>query len=175
VLSQLVARRGLQLEPVATDALTHLLATSAEAARAMIDLTAAVMGVHSLGPLSFKTQVTVPDAEGKPDLIGADASGVRLVGGAKFDASLTKHQSTTAYLDRLSKGQPGVLFFIAPEDRLGVLWPQLLAGPACRGCDRAGTPFGSGPGRVACRGSGGRARSRGRQLGPAAGHASSRG
>ncbi len=129
VLARIVADRGLQPEPVATDALTHLLVGSADAAQALTGLATALVGAAMNTPLTFSTQASAADAAGRPDLLGVDASGPRLVGEAKFDASLTEHQQGTAYLDRLPTGQPGVLLFIVPEDRLAVIWPQLLRGP----------------------------------------------
>lgn len=128
VLARIVADRGLQPEPVATDALTHLLVSSPGAAEALSELATALGGAAVTAPLSFSTQAATTDA-GRPDLLGVDASGPRLVGEAKFDALLTEHQKGPAYLDLLPTGQPGVLLFIVPEDRLAVLWPQLLSGP----------------------------------------------
>ncbi len=127
VLAQVVASRGLQPEPVATDALTHLLSTSASAGAALTKWASEICGGEPFGPLTYSTQVTAQDALGRPDLVAADAEGVRLVAEAKFDALLTDLQGSGAYLDRLPSGRPGLLLFIVPEDRLSPLWPKLLS------------------------------------------------
>ncbi len=125
VLAQVVASRGLQPEPVATDALTHLLGASPVAGTALATWAGALVG-ESFGDLSYSTQVSSKEFDGRPDLLGSDTHGVRLVAEAKFDAMLTKIQSGTAYLERLPKDQPGVLLFIVPEDRLLTMWPKLM-------------------------------------------------
>lgn len=88
VLAQVVASRGLRPEPVATDALTYLLATSPSAGAALAAWAGSLVD-DVFGHLLYSTQVNTNDLEGRPDLIGADEKGVRLVGEAKFDAMLT--------------------------------------------------------------------------------------
>lgn len=129
VLARIVANRGLQPEPVATDALTHVLATSPAASGALTSLVATLAGDPSITSLGYSTQVLSSADNGKPDLVGADASGPRLICEAKFDAALTAAQLSTAYLDRLAPGQGGVLLYLVPEERVTALWPKLLAGP----------------------------------------------
>lgn len=77
---------------------------------------------------------------GRPDLVGADASGPRLICEAKFDAALTAAQTDTAYLDQLAPGQSGVLLFLLPEERIPALWLKLWAGPGggTAACARGG-------------------------------------
>lgn len=128
VLAQVVASRGLQPEPVATDALTHVLGTSQAAADAFTSLVATLTGDPSISALTYSTQV-VSDAEGRPDLVGVDISGPRLICEAKFDAALTTAQLGSAYLKRLAPGQSGALLFLVPEERIPALWPKILTGP----------------------------------------------
>lgn len=129
MLAQVVASRGLQPEPVATDALTHVLVTSRAAAGALTSLVATLIGDPDLAELRYSTQVVGSEDAGRPDLVGADGHGPRLIVEAKFDAALTEAQIGTAYLDRLVVGHPGVLLFLVPEERIVALWPKLLSGP----------------------------------------------
>lgn len=129
VLAQVVANRGLQPEPVATDALTHVLQSSPAAAGAFTSLAKALTGDATLAPLSYSTQVVSTEDAGRPDLVGADVSGPRLICEAKFDATLTTAQLGPSYLNRLVSGKAGVLLFLVPEDRVAGLWPKLLHGP----------------------------------------------
>ena len=129
VLAQVVASRGLQPEPVATDALTHVLGASPAAAGALTSLVASLTGDASITTLEYSTQVVSAGDEGRPDLVGADTTGPRLICEAKFDAALTAAQVGTAYLDRLPQGQSGLLLFLVPDERIAALWPKLVAGP----------------------------------------------
>lgn len=79
--------------------------------------------------LSFTGQVIAAADAGRPDLVGSDEHGVRLVIEAKFDAELTPAQLGDAYVNRLSAGHPGALLFLVPQDRLAAIWPRLLSGP----------------------------------------------
>ncbi len=81
------------------------------------------------GRLVWSKEVRGDDGA-RPDLIGADSLGARLIVEAKFDAPLTPAQLNRTYLDRLHVGRPGALMWIAPASRLPSLWPQLVAGPA---------------------------------------------
>jgi hypothetical protein len=129
LLAHLVQSKGLPPEPVATDALAHILDTS-EAARVVLQGIA-----HALCPegvfddLVFSGQAVATDNEGRPDLVGADASGPKLLIEAKFDAALTAPQIGTGYLDWLPEEQEGVLVYLVPANRMPALWPQLLHGP----------------------------------------------
>lgn len=129
VLKLLVATRGLQPEPVATAALEQVLQSPAAAA-ALTALAGQVCPALSpAAPLRWHGQVTSETDDSRPDLEGTDSAATRVVLEAKFEAELTAHQRNSTYLDRLPPGQPGLLLYLAPQDRLPVLWPQLLAGP----------------------------------------------
>ncbi len=79
--------------------------------------------------LRWHGQVTSEADPSRPDLEGSDGTDTRVVLEAKFDADLTAHQVDSTYLNRLPTGQPGLLLYLAPQDRLPVLWPELLSGP----------------------------------------------
>ena len=79
--------------------------------------------------LSFVGQMTTERGAARPDIVGQDATGVKLVIEAKFDAELTLAQRGNTYLNVLTAGQPGALLYLVPKDRLAPLWPRLLAGP----------------------------------------------
>jgi hypothetical protein len=79
--------------------------------------------------LMFTGQVVQAAREGRPDIVGADASGPRVLIEAKFDAELTAAQVGTGYLEWLAPGQVGTLIYLVPANRMPAIWPQLLAGP----------------------------------------------
>ena len=80
--------------------------------------------------LRFRTQNWLADDQAIPDLVGNTQDGVQvLVVEAKFWAGLTANQPVT-YLKRLPAERPGLLLFIAPEDRADNLWDALLG--CCR-------------------------------------------
>jgi hypothetical protein len=130
LLAQLVAARALPPEPVATDALVDLLAHSAEARQVVTGLAEELCAADINGTLTFVGQAVGPDDPGRPDIVGSNTGGPRLILEAKFDAALTPAQLDATYLNRLPAKQPGVLAYLAPSDRLATLWPKLLEGPA---------------------------------------------
>lgn len=125
LLADIVASRGLAPEPVATDSLVHLLGRSAAGRMEMTRLLQELTGAATDG-MSFTGQHINGLEEGRPDAVGADAFGNRLVVEAKFDADLTPHQLGPAYLGHLAKGMPGALLFLVPADRLDILWPKIM-------------------------------------------------
>lgn len=129
LLARLVAERGWQPEPVATAALWHLLGSSEAAGRALQDLTAEMHPAGDFHELAFTEQAVDALGEGRPDVIGYDTSGWRLLIEAKFDAALTAAQAGAGYLDWLEAGRAGILMFLVPRDRLANLWRHVLAGP----------------------------------------------
>jgi hypothetical protein len=82
-----------------------------------------------IGPLTFVGQAKADGDLDRPDIVGSDEVGVRMVLEAKFDAELTPAQVGTAYLDRLETGRAGALLFLVPSDRLPSVWPRILSGP----------------------------------------------
>ena len=71
-----------------------------------------------------RTQASALDGT-RPDLVGVDEDGAeRVLIEAKFWAELTRRQPHD-YLDRLPVDGPAVLLFLAPEERIVSLWPEL--------------------------------------------------
>ncbi|MQW77114.1 hypothetical protein GHK92_14635 [Nocardioides sp. dk4132] len=122
LLAQIVASRGLQPEPVATDALVHLCSTSKAAASAIADLIAEVCPGVITDALVFTGQDIDPSTKGRPDMVAADALGVRMVLEAKFDADLTLAQISGAYSAKLATGAQAALVFLVPMDRMQNVW-----------------------------------------------------
>jgi hypothetical protein len=107
VLAGLVASRGLPPEPVATKALLHLLERSSAARQALSDLASRLCpGLPS--ELQWAEQVHHASDTARPDLVGSDEIGARVILEAKFDAELTAAQRSTVYLDRLVDDLPGL-------------------------------------------------------------------
>lgn len=129
LLASIVASRHLQPEPVATDALVHLCAASTAAASVMSDLLVELCPGSTTSGLTFTGQEVSTETEGRPDLVAADAEGVRLVVEAKFDAALTSAQTGGAYLAKLKAGVPGALVFLVPQDRMRNLWLTVSVTP----------------------------------------------
>jgi hypothetical protein len=79
--------------------------------------------------LVFTGQAVQAENEGRPDIVGADATGNRVVIEAKFDAALTGPPADTRYLEWLPQHQAGVLIYLVSANRMPALWPQVLKGP----------------------------------------------
>jgi hypothetical protein len=135
LLADVVASRSLPPEPVATDALVHLLSRSLAGRMAMLNFIESICPNGGIGPLSFASQVISEGSDGRPDIVGFDDTGVRLVIEAKFDAELTPAQLGTAYLDHLHLGLMGALVYLVPSDRLPSIWPRILKGPGQAGSE----------------------------------------
>ena len=75
LLAQLVARRALPPEPVATDALVHGLARSDAARVALSKLTEELCRAQFHEPLKFDGQVTAADDPGRPTSLAKIALG----------------------------------------------------------------------------------------------------
>ena len=73
--------------------------------------------------LQWAEQVHDESDTARPDLVGADELGARVIIEAKFDAELTRAQRSRVYLDRLVGEAPVLLLFVAPPSRLPSLWP----------------------------------------------------
>lgn len=123
LLTHLADRFVDQREDLATEALSFILQSSiharAEMARVIND-----MGCNLTGDPNFRTQVS-GDSRERPDLTGWVNGYERILVEAKFWAGLTDHQPVT-YIERLEGvGQPGALVFIAPEQRMELLWVEI--------------------------------------------------
>jgi hypothetical protein len=121
VLAFLATRFATSPENLATEALNFILASSASARRAMLDL-CRQLGCEEAVDLSFTTQRTNANGS-RPDFVGRTVSGqTPVVVEAKFWAGLTKNQPVS-YLKGLPEN--GLLLFIAPAARADVLWGEL--------------------------------------------------
>ncbi|MFE9958126.1 hypothetical protein [Micromonospora sp. NPDC005299] len=127
LLAAIVASRGLSPETVATESLVHLLETSEAARRATEGIL--VQLCPGLPPNLHWIREVRGDDDARPDLVGMDASGARVVLEAKFDAGLTEAQMGPHYRERLQEGRPGLLAFLMPAERVTGMWPTLVAGP----------------------------------------------
>lgn len=122
VLAYLATRFATHPENLATEALNFVIASSASARGALIDLCRQVSD-QQLGDLTFSTQRTYEDGS-RPDLVGRAIDGCEpVVIEAKFWAGLTSNQPV-AYLAALPEN--GLLLFVAPEERAQTLWAELL-------------------------------------------------
>lgn len=89
----------------------------------MADMLVALCPAAVTTGLTFVGQVMADGNAARPDIVGQDASGVKLVIEAKFDAELTAAQLDNTYLLRLPTGQAGALLYLVPRDRLAALAP----------------------------------------------------
>ena len=122
ILSHLALRFASHPENVATEALAYILScsqTARSALSAMLRQFCVQSGSHEL---LYQTQAGGDDGS-RPDLTGRDSTGqMRLLLEAKFWAGLTDSQPVR-YFEALPT--PGILLFVAPEQRANVLWGEL--------------------------------------------------
>ena len=110
-------------ENASTEALAHILNSSAGAREALDDvIRSGVQNVASI--VRARTQVVGPGGA-RPDLVGEDeAAKKRVIVEVKFWAALMPTQPN-AYLKLLPLDGPAVVLFLVPDDRVGTLWPVL--------------------------------------------------
>lgn len=123
LLAYLVSRFPGNMEDTATETLRHIFDYSDASLEALNDVVQS--GVRGVNPLTaVKTRLIGADGT-KPDMVGFDENGVeRALIEVKFWAGLTSNQPN-AYVNRLPADGPSVMMFLAPEDRIRWLWPQL--------------------------------------------------
>ena len=124
LLAHLAYKFSGQTETTATEALGYILSRSEAARNALRDMLKT--GGADVGSIA-RVETEVIGEEGEiVDLVGFGADGAeRVLIEAKFWAGLTSNQPA-AYLERLpDDGKPSALLFVAPEVRLGTLWPHL--------------------------------------------------
>ncbi len=126
LLSYIVDEFTNQTELVATKALAYILGRSPAARDALRELLRTVG--PDVGPIVSVEAESADDDTGRVDLaLRNDVGEERVLIEAKFWAGLTGNQPA-AYLERLpNDGKPSVLLFVAPEMRLGTLWPLIRA------------------------------------------------
>ena len=109
-------------EDIASEGLAYILQRSNLASNALRRMIERECGIN-LPELEFRTQVAGDKLE-RPDISGFENSTERIIIEAKFWASLTANQPLE-YLKRLS-GESGALVFVCPNQRVGLLWDELL-------------------------------------------------
>ena len=123
LLAYLVANFPGNTENIATETLRHIFDHSDASVEALNDVVQS--GVRGTNPVTVvKTQVIKADGT-RPDLVGFDETGAeRVLIEVKFWAELTRNQPN-GYINRLPDDGPAVVMFLAPEERIQSLWPQL--------------------------------------------------
>ena len=123
LLAYLVSSFPGNKEDIATEALRHMFDHSDACGVALNDvIQSGVRGVNAI--TAVKSQVLHADGT-RPDLVGFDETGMeRVLIEVKFWAELTPNQPN-AYINRLPDDGPALVMFLAPEDRIKSLWPQL--------------------------------------------------
>ena len=123
LLAYLVSSFPGNTENIATEALKHIFLHSDASVEALNDVVRS--GVRGVRPIA-KVASQVSQADGtRPDLVGFDENdNERVLVEVKFWAGLTDNQPN-GYLDRLPDDAPAVLIFLAPEERIQYLWPEL--------------------------------------------------
>ena len=123
LLAYLVSSFPGNTENIATEALRHIFDHSDACGVALNDvIQSGVQGVNAV--TTVKTQVIHVDGT-RPDLVGFDETGAeRVLIEVKFWAELTSNQPN-GYIRRLPDVGPTLVMFLAPEERVRSLWPQL--------------------------------------------------
>ena len=129
LLAYLVSSFPGKTEDIATEALRHILDRSDACLEALNDVVQS--GIRGVNPITnVKSQVHQADGV-IPDMVGYDETGEkRVLVEVKFWAKLTPRQPND-YIRHLSSDGPAVLMFLAPEERVRWLWPQLRERLTC--------------------------------------------
>ena len=123
LLAFLVSSFPGNTENIATETLRHIFDHSDACGVALNDVVQS--GIRGVKPITaVKSQVIQTDGT-RPDLVGYDENGTeRVFIEVKFWAELTRNQPN-AYFKHLPGDGPAVVIFLAPEERIQSLWPQL--------------------------------------------------
>ena len=123
LLAFLVSSFPGNTENIATETLRHIFDNSDACGVALNEVVQS--GVRGVNPITaVRTQVIEVDGT-RPDLVGYDETGAkRVLIEVKFWAGLTSNQPN-AYIRHLPVDSPAVVMFLAPEERVQSLWPQL--------------------------------------------------
>ena len=123
LLAYLVSSFPGNTENIATEALRHIFNHSDASIEALNDVVQS--GVRGVEPITTVDSQVVRSDGTIPDLVGFDENGKeRVLIEVKFWAELTGNQPN-GYVKRLPGDRPGVVVFLAPEERIQSLWPQL--------------------------------------------------
>ena len=129
VLAHIVLNGSLPSEPAATQALAHILNSSADIARSFVGFLRKVDIKFELGHI----RAELGHEESFPDLTIYDRHGcVRVFVENKFWAGLTDAQPVS-YLEHLPDDPPSALLFVVPQQRVASIWSELK-----RRCAQAG-------------------------------------
>jgi hypothetical protein len=127
-------------ENVASEALAYILRTSPAAAGAFERFLQTITSVP--GQLHFQTQFAAPTGA-TPDLAGLAPDGTSpVLVEVKFWAGLTENQPN-GYLALLPRDRTGMLLFVVPSVRIGLLWTEVTTRAARAGWQlgvNAGSP-----------------------------------
>lgn len=125
LLAHLAWKLTNQTETLATEALGYILSTSPAARQALQETVRT--GGAAIGPIAKVGTEVRGEKDERLDLVGFDEQGLeRVLIEVKFWAGLTDNQPNT-YLERLREdGRPSALLFVAPQERLETLWPEVL-------------------------------------------------
>lgn len=132
VLAHLAWKFTGQTETLATEALGYILSRSVAAREALRETLRT--GGADVAPLTRVATEVIGKKDDRLDLVAFDEQGAeRVLIEVKFWAGLTRKQPET-YLERLPRdGEPAVLLFVAPEQRLVTLWTEIRRrAEACR-------------------------------------------
>ena len=123
LLAYLVSSFPGNTENIATEALKHIFLHSDASIEALNDVVRS--GVRGVEPIATVDSQVVRSDGTIPDLVGLDENKKeRVLIEVKFWAELTANQPS-GYVKRLPDDGPGVVMFLAPEERIQSLWPQL--------------------------------------------------
>ena len=124
VLAHLAWKFTGQTETLATEALGYILSRSVAAREALRETLRT--GGADVAPLARVATEVIGKKDERLDLVAFDERGSeRVLIEVKFWAGLTRQQPET-YLERLPRdGDPAVLLFVAPEQRLVTLWAEI--------------------------------------------------
>ena len=124
LLAQLSWRFRPRMEELAVEALAYILNRYPASKEGLAELVEPVPDMR-LSAQPCETEAVAPDGT-RPDVLqrGDDGS-ERLFIEAKFYAPLTRNQPVR-YLERLPQEGVSVLMFLAPDERVDELWPELL-------------------------------------------------
>ncbi|MDE0376809.1 MAG: hypothetical protein OXK16_12735 [bacterium] len=124
LLAHLAGKFTGQTETLATEALGYILSRSGAAREALREMLQD--GGADVGALKEVATEVIGEQGERVDLVASDEKGSeRVLIEVKFWAGLTDNQPST-YLKRLpTDGDPAVLLFVAPEQRLVTLWVEI--------------------------------------------------
>lgn len=124
LLAHLAGKLTGQTETLATEALGYILSGSGAAREALQKMLRD--GGADVGALTEVATEVIGEQGERVDLVASDQEGSeRVLIEVKFWAGLTDNQPNT-YLKRLpTDGDPAVLLFVAPEQRLVTLWVEI--------------------------------------------------